>query len=185
MEESDQAYFEAIPWCAKVLNNPNFIAVPTPSRAFKTSTEDALFAETLKTDDTIRACLTLYKRPQGADKLTYEIRTLLHLGPGLNGIPNVCHGGIQATILDEVMSFLLIVNKTFTSNAFGGAATANLNVSYMKPVLTPQTVLVTAKAREVKGRKYYMDAWIENGDGIVLTKAEGLFLNISGGHAKI
>ncbi|MCJ1472486.1 hypothetical protein MMC13_001134 [Lambiella insularis] len=185
MAESEQAYFESIPWCARILNDYDFITVPTPSRTFKASTEDALFAETLKTHDTIRACLTLYKRPPTGKIYTGEIRTLLHLGPGLNGIPNICHGGIQATVLDEVMGFLMIVNKTLDTSVSGGGATANLNVSYLKPVTTPQTVLVIAKIREVKGRKYYVDGWIENADGMKLTKAEGLFLNFGGVLAKV
>src|SRR5438477_8666761 len=111
MTYPDQDHFHSIPWCAKLLNEPEFIITPTFSRQYKESTEDALFAKTLKTDDTIGACLSLYKRPASGVSRINEVRTLLSLGYGVNGNSHLCHGGIVATIIDEVMGILLTVNK--------------------------------------------------------------------------
>ncbi|HKJ28947.1 MAG TPA: PaaI family thioesterase, partial [Desulfuromonadales bacterium] len=44
--------------------------------------------------------------------------------------PNVMHGGISATILDEVIGRAIMM--TTDSNTFG--VTVNLNVRYIKPV---------------------------------------------------
>ena len=177
MTNPDTKYLQTIPWCAKLLADPNFIVIPTSTRQSKKSKEDALFAETLKSDDTIRAWVPLFRQPaEGATKIE-ETRTLVSLGYRLNGHPHRCHGGIVATILDEVMSVLLSANNRW-NNVSGSTVTASLNVSFLKPVWTPQVVLVTARFGEVKGRKLYLEASLEDSEGIVLAKAEALFLKI-------
>lgn len=56
--------------------------------------------------------------------------------------------------------------------------TADLRVKYLRPVLTPSVVLVTAKVRDVqKARKYFVDAEVMDQDGVVLAKGEGLFIH--------
>lgn len=39
----------------------------------------------------------------------------------LNGYPHLCHGGIVATIMDEVMGTLLAVNKSLGDANIKGA----------------------------------------------------------------
>ena len=63
--------------------------------------------------------------------------------------------------------------------------TAYLNVTYLKPVSTPQIILVTASLREIKGRKHYIDGDVKNADGTVLAKAESLFLGLKKGRAML
>ncbi|MCJ1380429.1 hypothetical protein MMC17_003532 [Xylographa soralifera] len=184
MADVDTEYFQSIPWCAKLLADPNFIVIPISTRQFKKSTEDALFAETLKTGDTIRAWTALFRQPApGATKIE-EVYTLISLGYRLNGYPHICHGGIVATIMDEVMSTVLSVNKS-RNGVSGGAVTASLNVSFLKPVWTPQVVLVTAKFGEIKGRKLYVESTVRDNDGIVLAKAEALFMRIDDPREKL
>ncbi len=134
--DTDRAYFESIPWCLELLQDPGFIPTPTFSRQYKESTEDALFAETLKTSDTIRACSSLYKRPDpsGIGQIS-ELIMLVSLGYRVNGYPNLCHGGIVGTLVDEAMGMLLTVNKNLTSSPIRFATvTAYLHVTYLKPV---------------------------------------------------
>lgn len=174
----DPKYFQSIPWCAKLLEEPNIVITPALSREYKESTEDALFAETLKSDDTIRAFLSFYKQPATAEVARIdEIHTLLSLGYRVNGYPHLCHGGIVATILDEVMGSLLSVNKAL-GHIKGSSVTAYLNVTYLKPVATPQTVLVTARLRDVKRQKYYVEALVKDSCGVVLAKAEALWIGL-------
>ncbi|KAI9747156.1 MAG: hypothetical protein M1815_004557 [Lichina confinis] len=139
MTDVEVKYFETIPWCAKLLNDPDFVFFPTPSRRRKESTEDALFGETLKTDATIRACVSLYRRPERSGGAQIEeVRTLFALGDGVNGYPHSCHGGIVATIVDEVMGLLISVNRDMEDlTATVVTLTASLNVVYLKPVETP------------------------------------------------
>lgn len=179
MNSSDQEYFHSIPWCAKLLDNRDLVITATPSRQYKESTEDAMFAETLKTDDTIKACLSFYKQPPFEARHVDEVNMLLSLGYRVNGYPHLCHGGVVATIVDEVMGNLLTVNKNMTNAAIRGAnVTAYLNITYLKPVATPQVVLLTAKFREIKARKYYIDASVKDGGGAFLAKAEALWIRV-------
>ncbi|KFY09131.1 hypothetical protein V492_05591, partial [Pseudogymnoascus sp. VKM F-4246] len=49
----DLSYFLALPWCEALLSAPGTSLLPTPSRIPKASTEDSMFAVTLRTGDTI------------------------------------------------------------------------------------------------------------------------------------
>lgn len=176
-QEPDLAYFQQIPWCAQLLSSPSIIITPIDSRIYKESTEDALFAETFKTEDTIKACISFYSRPAPGASRIEEVHSLMSLGCRINGYPRVAHGGVVGTIIDEVMAILLGVNKRLGLAATqGDMVTAYLNVTYVKPVTTPQTVLVSARFKEVVGRKHFLEATVKDGDGEVLSKAEALFI---------
>ena len=74
----------------------------------KASKEDSFFAETLGTSRTIRHCLTLQPSvARDADVLVKEVRTIMELGDGVNGHPEICHGGFVATMMDEVFGVLV------------------------------------------------------------------------------
>ncbi|MCJ1291827.1 hypothetical protein MMC34_003372 [Xylographa carneopallida] len=184
MADADTEYIQSIPWCAKLLADPTLVMIPTSTRKLKQSTEDALFAETLKTDDTIRAWVALFRQPLRGSTKTEEVYTLVSLGYGLNGYPHICHGGIVATIMDEVMSTLLSVNKN-RNGVSGVAVTASLNINFLKPVWTPQVVLVSARFREIKGRKIYLESTVRDNGRIILAKAEALFMRIDGPSDKL
>jgi acyl-coenzyme A thioesterase PaaI-like protein len=177
MEEPDHAHFKSIPWCSQLLQDPDFAVTPTFSRQPKKSTEDSLIAETFQTDDTIKACLSIYRTPAPGTNWISEVRTFMTLGTGMNGGVLLLHGGIIATLMDDVIGTLLTVNKD--SNAIPlthKTVTASMNTSYVRPVPTPGTILVVARCREVKGRKFYMEADVRDGDGVVLAKADSLWI---------
>ncbi|RDL36029.1 Thioesterase superfamily protein [Venustampulla echinocandica] len=181
MEEPDLAHFQSIPWCSALLQDPTFVITPTDSRQPKASTEDSLTAETLKTHNAIRACISFYKCPTPGESWIPEVRTLVTLGSGMNGFPDVLHGGIIATLMDDVMGILTITNERHDGDPLSnGAVTAQLNVSYLKKVPTPATVLVVARCREVTAKKYLMDAEIRDSEGVVLAKADSLWVRIKG-----
>jgi thioesterase superfamily protein 4 len=118
MGESAIVRLSRTPWCHALISSPHWTPTSTDSRLPKASSEDSFFAETLATDRTIRACLTLrptaeYKDDDGEpDKwIVYdEVRTILEIGDGLNGHPKIAHGGFVATMLDEVMGVLITRN---------------------------------------------------------------------------
>ncbi len=58
----------------------------------------------------------------------------------------------------------------------GPCFTANLNIDYVKPLLTPAWVLVRAHVERQEGRKVYVHASVENGEGGVYAKAVILFV---------
>ena len=177
MADPDQEYFGAIPWCAKLLHEPNIVTTPTCNRQYKEDTEDALFAETLNHPDAIRACLSFYKRPDVGDVRVDEVHTLFSLGYRVNGYANVCHGGMVATLVDEAVGILLTVNKRLENAVIkNGSATASLQMTFLKPVVTPQTVLVTTTFHEVKGRKYYINVTVKNDSDVCLAEAKTLWI---------
>ena len=71
----------------------------------------------------------------------------------LVGWENVLHGGIQATLMDEVSGWLVYVKcKT-------GGVTAQLNVKYRKPVLMDRgPIRVVSKLREMNRRFATIDS---------------------------
>ncbi|KAI9781795.1 MAG: hypothetical protein M1816_002185 [Peltula sp. TS41687] len=181
MPDPDLTYFQSIPWCAELLASPDLAIPPSLSRQPKASTEDALFASTLKSDATIRAYLAFHKRPVAARAARVdELHTLLSLGDGVNGYPHVCHGGIISTIMDEVMGSLLVANVRVGNHEIGAdPVTASMKVTYLKPVATPQTVVVTARLSEIRGRrKYVVEASLKDGQGTVLAKAESVWIGL-------
>ncbi|KAH9877517.1 hypothetical protein IAQ61_002884 [Plenodomus lingam] len=101
----------ATPWAASLINSPEWTIAETPSRVLKPTGEDSFFAETLSTDRTMRTCLTLRPAQAVDDHWPYQkIVTLVEIGEGLNGYPNIIHGGMAATLLDEVSGVLLQIN---------------------------------------------------------------------------
>jgi acyl-coenzyme A thioesterase PaaI-like protein len=177
--EPDQAYFERIPWCAELLKDPEIVITAADAREYKDNSEGVFFGKTLKTDDTVRACLTFYKRPASSPPTAVkEVNTLLSLNYGLNGMPHVAHGGLVATIVDEVMGILLASFNESIGYIASPIATADLTVTYLKPVATPQTVLVRARLREARGRKYVTESTVEDSSGTVLAKAKALWIEL-------
>jgi acyl-coenzyme A thioesterase PaaI-like protein len=175
---SNLQHFRSIPWCAELLNAPSTIFASPSSHETKADTANSLFGETLNTNRTIVAFLEFYKSHL-PDRLT-KLQALVTLGDGLNGHPHVCHGGMVSTLLDEVLGDLLWVSRTPGDVAAGGTSmTAYLKVNYLKPVKTPQTVLITSTLREARGRKVFVDGTITDSEGAVLATGESLFLTIT------
>ncbi|KEF57150.1 uncharacterized protein A1O9_07340 [Exophiala aquamarina CBS 119918] len=178
---TEESLFRRIPWCLSTLSDSGFAIEPTLTRTLDPTTgENALLARTLNNHDTIEGWCSLYRRPAlSARNAKDECRTLLALRAGLDGYPGVCHGGITATVLDEIMSILVAVCRESQGLAPDNL-TADLRVRYLRPVPTPLVVLVTAKIRDIqKDKKYFVDAELVDENGVVLAKGEGLFIHKS------
>ncbi len=101
------------------------------------------------------------------------------VGNGMNGGPYMLHGGMTAVLIDDVIGTLMTINQDQGQKPLSsGAVTAYLNVNYVKPVSTPQTVMVVAWSKEVKGRKFWMEAEVRDEGGLVLAKAESLWIRV-------
>ncbi|KAI9839851.1 MAG: hypothetical protein M1819_000041 [Sarea resinae] len=217
--------------------------------------EDSLIAETLAGERGIRGCLTFVreeKKEEGGEREPKETKgeetaqardsdiesesesesaypealTLLALGDGLNGHARTLHGGMIATIMDEVLAVALMVVQArryaVTASVLGGSSsaspsaeasaasaqtqpgpshrssastsspqpqpqpqtqqspppilTASLHLTYLKPVRTPGAILARARLVHVQGRKYTVRGSLEDGQGVVLARAEGVFV---------
>ncbi|KAF2792595.1 hypothetical protein K505DRAFT_362777 [Melanomma pulvis-pyrius CBS 109.77] len=177
------SHFSQVPWCAALIEDLAWTPTRTASRVPKPTTEDSFFAETLGTDRTIRQCLTLRPTVPERDAPDYrEVRTIVDLGTGLNGHPNICHGGFVATMLDEVFGVLITLNlakkmeKPRMEGSQLNAFTAYLNTNYKKPVPTPGVLLITASFVKQERNKIYVSGTVEDGNGTIFSTAEGMFI---------
>ena len=121
------------------------------------------------------------------------------IGNGINGHPGIMHGGIVSTIIDEAMGILQMVNyERDHLRAVGkglaegelvpygvGTFTAYLNVKFLKPVLTPGALIVTAKYIKRDGRKEWIYAEVKqrmgadedyDGDEVLCATGEALMI---------
>ncbi|EPE10233.1 thioesterase superfamily protein [Ophiostoma piceae UAMH 11346] len=136
-----------------------------------------------------------------------ELKGFMRLGSGMNGHIGLAHGGFVATILDEVLGLLIPINRSrsrhnkrlglelplpeLASPAEVAAAksgrmdnpyvTGYLNTTYVRPVKTMATILVTARYTRVEGtRKYYFEGGIHDENNQLLAKGECVFITLKG-----
>ncbi len=82
------------------------------------------------------------------------------------GYPNVLHGGIQATLLDEVASWAV-----YTVGGTGGV-TSRMEVQYKKPVYIDKgEISLTAEIIEYKKRIISVQTHLFDGGGLLCTEA--------------
>jgi uncharacterized protein (TIGR00369 family) len=99
------------------------------------------------------------------------------LGPEYQGATGFVHGGIIATVLDEVMSK---VSRFFDVRA----VTAELTVEYLKPVRVGQELTVEGFNARREGRQLYHEGEIRNAAGVLLARGQGRFVIIDPGAAR-
>lgn len=175
-------YFSNVPWCKRVLEDDaaNSIPIVIGTRFPKpTTTQYSFFGKTLNSADTIKHCVAIKKlkaTTQEEAEGGNEIIMLLELGDGLNGHAHVCHGGFVCVLLDEVMGLVNWHHK----DPHVHVMTANINVSFKKPVMTPSIVKCSAWITKSEGRKRFTFGKLEDEHEVVHASAEGLFLEIKG-----
>lgn len=100
-----------------------------------------------------------------------EYYTEFYTDDRYQGYNGVTHGGISATILDEVMA------KHLTSQGLG-VVTAGMEIRYKKPVPTGVTVRFSSRLTEHRRNLYKMSAVVNLPDGSVAVEATGKFVEI-------
>lgn len=86
------------------------------------------------------------------------------------GFPNILHGGIQATLLDEIASWCVMI-KLKTSGV-----TSRLDTRYLKPVKMAETpITITARIESRKMNQVVIDATITNTKGEICTTAKATY----------
>jgi uncharacterized protein (TIGR00369 family) len=93
------------------------------------------------------------------------------LGPEYQGGAGIIHGGVVATLLDEVMAKV---------SRFSGvtAVTAELRVEYLKPVLVGQELHVEGFMTSREGRQLYHEGEIRDAQGVLLARGKARFVII-------
>ena len=105
------------------------------------------------------------------DDSASKIRGAFRLGPEYQGGTGFIHGGIIATVLDEVMGKVC---------RFRGvrAVTAELGVEYLKPVPVDVDLLIEGYELEMNGRNLKIVGEIRDAAGQLLARARGRFVII-------
>jgi acyl-coenzyme A thioesterase PaaI-like protein len=104
------------------------------------------------------------------DPDTPEMLLLISLGRHVDGGARRLHGGVTATLLDQVMGHLIAFVYDNT------CATADLNVKYKAAVTTPCVLLCRAKIIRKKGRWVESVGWVEDGQGKIFAEGKGAFV---------
>ena len=98
-----------------------------------------------------------------------KIRGAFRLGPEYQGGTGFIHGGIIATVLDEVMSKVSRLGNVRT-------VTAELNVEYLKPVPVDAEIVVEGFEVRREGRQLYHEGEIRDASGVLLARGRGRFV---------
>lgn len=172
---------------SRYLQDKSYEPIPTFSRVLKPDGEDAFFAKTISSPETIPHFLTLLRRGLGLLPIASKdgksapdtIGLVTFGGRDLVGHPTVVHGGVSTALLDESMSFLLhmyqvrIAGDTPKNSTF----TVHLNVNFRVAVPAPGEVILECRILKVDGRKYFVKGIMKDTTGKVLVEAEGLWLS--------
>jgi acyl-coenzyme A thioesterase PaaI-like protein len=92
-----------------------------------------------------------------------------------SGAPGIAHGGAVATVVDDVLGFLLYVVQA-------PGVTRRLEVDYLKPVLTGMRYVVRGRLDRREGRKIWVSCTCTDPDGVVAFRATGLFIVVELSH---
>ena len=105
------------------------------------------------------------------DDAARRIRGSFRLSADYQGGTGFVHGGIVATLLDEVMAKV---------SRFGGdhAVTAELTIEYVKPVPVDGDLLVEGWEVERNGRSLLRQGEIRDASGALLARGKGRFVQI-------
>lgn len=191
LSEAEASHFRSHAWAQSLLTSSlqdgqgDYIAIRTGSRSVKQATgEDGFFAGTLQTASTIPFLVTLRRRdlrsvtaalppeapvmdPKAKKSFTPsrppDTITLVSLGtPGVSGHPSTAHGGLVATLFDEVQSIAMTLHlppispgeeEDLATRGGHTVYTAQLNVRYKAPVLVPGLLVIRSWCVARNGRK--------------------------------
>lgn len=192
------APFLQIPWIAQQLQSPQTTCIVPGCRLEKSTGEDSLMAEILKTPRTIRHCICFHPTTPSPTEDVTEVSSAMIVGDGMNGHPAIMHGGIVATLCDEAMGIYMSVNverhrrrldikKRHEEEQIMTAFTAELKITYKAPVAAPAAVVVVAKRVRKEGRKEWLRAEVlqeVEGKIVLCAVGEALFVEPKKGRTK-
>ena len=163
-----------LPWCQELLRDPEktwTVQVPRPHLGGTVTNH--MFEKTLGGPEGIRAHLSWIRPAREPDAITgVEECWLLSCGEEVDGRRGRAHGGFNAMVLDQISGSVSHHTRPLPEPP----ATATLTIDYKAPVQTPCTILLRAWIIEKSGRKVWVRATLENGQGVVCCASKGLFV---------
>jgi uncharacterized protein (TIGR00369 family) len=98
-----------------------------------------------------------------------EASSELVASDSFEGYRGIFHGGLIATMLDEVMIKAILAQDIY-------AVTAEMTVRYHRPVETGQELRFVGRMTEGKGRMYYAEGEAVGPDGTVFASSTGKYI---------
>ncbi len=98
------------------------------------------------------------------------VETSHRTAPHHCGVDTVVHGGIQATILDEVMGVAAQLGLGADADT-APCVTAEMQLSYRRPVPMDADVVARSRLTSIEGRDLHVEGAIVGPDGTILTSA--------------
>ena len=105
------------------------------------------------------------------DDASRRIRGVFRVAPQFQGGPGFVHGGIIATLLDEVMAKVSRFEKDY-------AVTGSLHIEYLKPVPIGEELNVEGWETGRDGRVRMRQGEIRNSSGALLARGTGKFVEV-------
>jgi uncharacterized protein (TIGR00369 family) len=100
-----------------------------------------------------------------------EVEAVVVFPPHLQGWQNTVHGGLLATVLDEIMIKAAAASGT-------KCVTAEINVKYKHPAFTGATYRAYGKVIEARGRIVTAESRICDSKGQVIAQATGKLFKV-------
>jgi uncharacterized protein (TIGR00369 family) len=95
--------------------------------------------------------------------------TSLEVPSWFSGWKNMTHGGLLATLLDEIMAHACVGTAQM-------AVTAEITVRYQKAVETGAVLRARGKVEEARGRVVATRGWLYDAEGSIVAEATGRFI---------
>ena len=86
------------------------------------------------------------------------------------GFDGIVHGGIIATLLDEIAAWTLVVHIKKL------CVTQEAKIKYFKPVFVNKTIMVEGQIKELNDRSVKTIAYVKNLDGTILAQSESTWI---------
>ncbi|HEY0785227.1 MAG TPA: PaaI family thioesterase [Acidobacteriaceae bacterium] len=106
---------------------------------------------------------------------THEVVSHFHVPERFQGPHGFAHGGVIASVLDEVMSKAIHASP----HAEGlMAMTRHMETNYLRPVPLSTPVVLRGRQVSVAGRKHFCESTLSDESGTLLATGKALFIAI-------
>lgn len=112
-----------------------------------------------------------------------EVATVFRGGRWHEGHEGMLHGGITASILDEVMGRANRAYDNMMGEPGGPVVTAEMTVRYLKPVMSGELMTAFGRIDRREGRRRFASGEIVNEIGEVMASATGVYVSVSADYA--
>ncbi|TDZ25735.1 Verlamelin biosynthesis protein B [Colletotrichum orbiculare MAFF 240422] len=170
----------ALPWVRALLTAPGTTTfVPQSRDPANTHPHDRFFGKTLNNPDGIPTCVCFFHGDAPGRAPIAEISTLFALSRGVDGYPNVAHGGLVGVLVDEVLGILIQHNMNTDRDGpvfKMDTVTASMGIKYLKPIVTPGVVLGVGRIKEISGKRLLLGAVIKDANGVELATCDAVWI---------